>query len=637
MSSLEISKILKNPTVYAKNITIKELENIILQLKEHYYNTDTPLVPDIVYDQLEDVLRERSPKSNALSLIGASVKEAVKLPYPLPSLNKAKAGLGTITKWLEKYHGPYLVAHKLDGISIMYYHKKGSTPQLFTRGNGIEGQNITGILKYIDIGKLVIPDDNNVIAVRGELIMSKKIWDKNYGDKYPNVRNYVSGLANAKHPDVTDLRRLQLIAYQLMTPIMKPSEQFTTLEEWGFNVVSYITTSTLSEDKLLTELNKARDKGPYQIDGLVVTQDVIQPLSSDNPKHSIAFKSSDEVAQTTVIEIQWKASKRSLLIPVIIIEPVMLSGATINKVSAFNAKYVVDNSVGAGALITVVRSGEVIPYIVSVDKPAKTPDLPEVEYEWDETNMNIKLVEINDEVYHSVLVHMAKTLEIDNLGPGTLTKVIEKGFKTPIEVLNMTEDDWKSIPSLGKNAEKIWNNIQKLNKEGVWLSQLMDASNLFEHGIGQRKMQTVLDELPDLLEMVDDSKLLDKLIAIKGIEKITAEKIINGLQDFIDFLNEIPQIHIRDEDSDESDHNVDNINSKLKDLRVVFTGIRDKELEQLITNSGGTVADTVSKTIANQVVVAKDPNAESNKLKTARDLGIKIFSIKSFKDFYNID
>jgi len=634
--SNEIAKIIKNPINYANDISIKELEDLILHLKDKYYNTDSPLVYDLIYDQLEEVLRKRNPKSKALSLIGAPVKEAVKLPFPLPSLNKAKSGEGSIAKWLDKFSGPYMIAHKLDGMSIMYYQKKGSNPQLFTRGNGTEGQNITGILKYIDIGKLKIPSNEDLVVVRGELVMSKKNWDKYYSKDYPNVRNYVSGLANAKHPDITNLRRLELVTYQLMRPILKVSEQFETLEKWGFNVAPYMIADSLDESVLLADLVKSREKGPYQIDGLVITQDVIYSLTVDNPKHSIAFKSDDETAQTTIIEVIWKASKRGLLIPVIVIEPVFLSGATIDKVAAHNAKYIVDHSVGVGAKVTIVRSGEVIPYIVSVDKGAKTPDLPEVEYEWDETNTNIKLVEMNDEVSHSILVHMAKTLNIENLGPGTISKVIEKGFKTPAEVLNMTLDDWQSIPSLGKNAEKIWNSMEKLHNDGVWLSQLMDASNIFEHGIGQRKMQSVLEVFPNLLDMINDKDLLNKLISIKGVENKTAEKIINGLTDFKDFLNDVPQLRIRDEDSESEKQEEKEINTKLKDLRVVFTGIRDKELEQLIENSGGTVADTVSKTIKNQVVVAKDPDAASNKLKTARDLGIKIYSIQSFKVFYNI-
>ena len=640
MSEIDVKEIVKDPIVYGNKISIKELENLIVLLKDYYYNQDNPLVSDIVYDQLEDVLRKRNPKSKVLSLIGASVKEAVTLPFPMPSLNKAKAGMNMLSKWIEKYKGPYVITQKLDGISIMYYYKKGNSPQLFTRGNGIEGQNITGILKYIDIGKVKIPTDEDLVVVRGELMMSKKTWDKYYGKDNPNVRNFVSGLANAKHPNVTDLRKVELVAYQLMKPIMKPSEQFELLNEWGFNVVNYNEISTITEEKLLNELEKARNKGQYQVDGLVIAQDDVYSLTTDNPKHSIAFKSSDEVLQTKVIKVEWKASKRSLLIPVVIIEPVFLSGATISNVSGFNAKYIVDNSIGPGAIITVVRSGEVIPYIVSIDKQAKEPDLPEVEYEWDDTKTNIKLVEMNDEVHHSVLVHMTRTLKIENLGPGTLLKVIELGFRTPAEVLNMTEEDWKSIPSLGKNADKIWINIQKLETKGVKLSQLMDASNLFGHGIGQRKMQSVLDAVPNLLDLVDKMELIDlmdKLVGIKGVEIITAEKIVLGLSDFKKFLDEVPQIRILDEDDDTNGSSNGEINEKLKDLRVVFTGIRDKELETLIVNSGGTVADTVSKTIKNQVVVAKDPNANSNKLKTAKDLDLKIYSIQTFKKAYNID
>jgi DNA ligase (NAD+) len=654
MSNLNINAILADPIKFAETLTVGKLEELITTLKEYYYNTDTPMVPDQIYDQIEDVLRRRSPKSSVLAAIGAPVKDAVNLPYPMPSLNKAKAGEGTTAKWLEKFAGPYVVSHKIDGISVMWYKDKSGKVELFTRGNGIKGQNITGILKYIDIGdenieknvktdKLVNKSNKNNdqedVAVRGELIMPKEVWDKYYVNDSPNVRNFVAGLANAKHPDTTDLKRVQMIAYQLMVPRMAPSEQLKNLQKWGFNVVSYVIQPTLKEAGLQINLETAREQGEYQIDGLVVSQDVNHPLTEENPKYSIAFKSqSDEIAQTKVIKVVWKASKRYLMKPTVMIEPVFLSGGNLTRATGHNAKYISDNKIGPGAMVTIVRSGEVIPYIVSVDKASPTgPDFPDIEYEWDGT-YDIKISEMTEEVSLSILSHMSKTLEIKNLGPGVLKKVIEAGFSTPSEVLNMTYEDWQGIPSLGKNAEKIWNSLAALQTKGVWLSQLMAATSIFEAGVGQRKLQLVMDVYPNLLDMIDQSNILEKLVGIKGIEQKTAVKIVEGVRIFKDFLDDVPHIKLRDEDSDEESNNPDNpnnaTNEDLQGVRVVFTGVRDKALEEWITKSGGTVATGMSKTHKSQILVAKDTTGTSNKLKEARDLGAQIYSLQEFKDTY---
>lgn len=644
LDRVNINDILKNPDETARKLSISDLAELIVLLREYYYNTDTPLVPDAVYDEVEDILRERDPKNKVLSSIGADVKEAVHLPYPMPSLNKAKAGSGIIEKWLSKYPGPYTVSHKLDGISLMFYYNHNQS-SLFTRGNGMMGQNITGMLKYLDLGRQIkIPKQVTDFAVRGEAIMPKKTWDKYYADQFPNVRNWISGVLNSKHPNPTDVKRIQFVSYQVLHPRMKHSEQLKLLNDWGFHVTDYKIEQDLDEAELIEQLDYSRDYGTYQIDGLVIVQDEVFDLTTDNPKHSIAFKNmSDEVAQTIVTDVIWKASKRSILKPTVYIKPVFLSGGKLSKATGHNAKYIKDNKIGPGAVVTIVRSGEVIPYIVEVNKPASKPAMPtDIDYEWTEGGYDIVITEATDEVSLAVLEHMSTTLGIDHLGKGTLKKLVEMGYHRPEEVLNMTLEDWNDVPSLGKNAEKIYASIQKLESRGVDMSQLMNSTSIFPAGIGQKKMQLVLDFYPDLLDIYQQTKnpqnLVTKLIKIKGIESKTAESIVGGLGEFIKFLDLVPQIKIKDESESEEENEIlydSKIEKKIKGIRVVFTGVRDKELESIIQANGGSVANSVVKSMDSkkQILVAKDANAQSNKLNTARSLGIKIYDLEGFRKY----
>ena len=159
--------------------------------------------------------------------------------------------------------------------------------------------------------------------------------------------------------------------------------------------------------------------------------------------------------------------------------------------------------------------------------------------------------------------------------------------------------------------------------------------NLIKGRIGTKILQSVLDEIPDLLEQTNEGNaLLGRLLGIKGIQIKTAQKIVDGLPDFKIFLEAIPDIKIIDFDPEgEGDMDGNGVVVEVfKNMRVIFTGVRDKELEEMITKSGGVVANTIAKTgNLTQIVVAKDPDADSNKLKSARDAGIEIMSLTAFR------
>lgn len=650
---IEFNRLINDPNKYSQLLTIADLERLLLTLKDYYYNTQEPLVPDYVYDEVEDVLREKYPNSKVLALTDTAISKGptVKLPYYMHSQSKAKADSGDMPRWLDKYStNPKLVAHKLDGMSVQFiYDKKitkGSKLKLYSRGQeGINGHDITHIAKYIDLGKYHFPKDIDKVAVRGELIVPNDMWDKHYAATHPHVRNWVAGKINDKHPDKEKehLKRIRFVTYEVLDPRMKPSDQFEKLKEWGFYTVPYlIADKFLSEDDLKKMLIIAEEKGIYQVDGLVISDDAVYqpPTEKDKkPKYSIAFKMQIEGDEADVIvkHVIWQPSKDMLLKPVVVLlNPVHLSGGTLSRATAHNAKYIIENKIGAGAKITIIRSGKVIPYIKHVVRPAPKPDLPDVEYEWAADKINFKLTKKNLAVYHKVLVHMTKHLGIDHLGPGILQKLVDIGYISPADVLNITLEELQKIDGLGKNADKVFASLEKLKTDGVKLAVLMDASNIFPAGVGTRVLQSVLNIIPNLLELPINQKLKHDLTSIKGIQDKTADKIIEGLPAFNTFLDEIPDIRIKDFDSISSDDTeISGSTVEAFDgMRVVFTGVRDKELEELITRSGGVIANGVNKNHPNQVVVAKDPSVDSNKIKAALNLGVNVYSLAEFRNKY---
>jgi len=139
LKGINFDKLVKDPAKYTKLLSIGDLENLLVSLKDYYYNTDQPLVPDFVYDEAEDVLRERKPDSKVLGLTDAKVSKGptVKLPYYMHSQAKAKADSGDIQRWFRKYGGPYVISHKIDGISVELVYdqslKQQTKIKLYTR------------------------------------------------------------------------------------------------------------------------------------------------------------------------------------------------------------------------------------------------------------------------------------------------------------------------------------------------------------------------------------------------------------------------------------------------------------------------------------------------------------------------
>ena len=116
---------------------------------------------------------------------------------------------------------------------------------------------------------------------------------------------------------------------------------------------------------------------PDEIDGIIVSDDKVYPRLSGNPKHSFAFKMvlSDQIAESHVVDVIWTPSKDGYLKPRVQIMPIQLGGVTITYTTGFNAAFIESNKIGIGAIIMLVRSGDVIPYIKSVTTPAEKPKI----------------------------------------------------------------------------------------------------------------------------------------------------------------------------------------------------------------------------------------------------------------------
>ena len=319
-----------------------------------------------------------------------------------------------------------------------------------------------------------------------------------------------------------------------------------------------------------------------------------------------------------------------MLKPRIKIKPVNLAGVEINYVTGFNGKYINDNNIGKGSKLEIIRSGDVIPHIKKVIKSTEA-DMPNVKYKWTETKVDIIVDEDSDDIKYEKLVkyltYFFKTLGVKNMDSKTLEKIIKSKLDSLPKILKAKEKDFLKIDGFQETmANKIYNNIQDKIKN-VKMGTLMTASNIFGKGFGIKKFNIILKKYPNIIiKSPSESKVIDLIIELDGFEKKTAIKFAKGLPKFKLFLKSVPMIKIQKEKHV-------TIGSLLQNKKIVFSGFRDKELEEFIEKQGGQVVGTISKNTS--FLVVKDLDESSSKIAKAEDLNIKILSktlfIKKFK------
>lgn len=627
-----ISEFKKNGIDTLKLLTEKQLETILDETQKAYYNDpENSLLTDNEYDIIKEYMEKKYPKNKVLDQIGAPIqdKNKVKLPYFMASMDKIKPDTNALQKWKDKYSGPYVLSAKLDGISGLY-STENNEQKLYTRGNGEVGQDISHLIPFLKLP--TTPD----ITIRGELIMKKSTFIEKYKDQFSNSRNLVSGLVNQKKMEPEKFKDVDFVAYEVIKPSLKPSEQMKFLEDEEVDEVINETKKNIDNSILSEILVDWRENYEYTIDGVIVENDEIYKRTEDNPKHAFAFKMvlSDQIAEAKVLNVLWAPSKDGYLKPRIQIEPVVLGGAKIEYATAFNAAFVEDNKIGIGALVKLVRSGDVIPHIMEVIEPAQKAKMPDVEYKWNETHVDIILedAEQDETVKEKNIVGFFKGLEVDGLGPGNVKKIIRAGYESVPQIIAMTEEDFLKVDGFKKKmAEKVFKSIHdKIDKAS--LPKIMAVSNIFGRGFGEKRIEPILSKYPDILTSSDsDQEKIDKIKAIKGMEKKTAERFVNNISKFMDFIqvaklqNKLSDIPI-EEPKDES--------HPLYDKTVIITGFRDKELSEQLKSFGAKESSSVTKNTF--AVIVKNKDEDTGKTEAAKEKNIPIYTPDEFREKYDL-
>ncbi len=670
-SSDIISKVESDAYNTATGMPIKALESLVLAASNAYYNTDTPILSDDAFDIIIDVLKQREPDSHVLDRIGATVPadapNKVKLPYHLGSMDKVKPGSRELGSWLGKYHGPYIISEKLDGLSGLLIiqvadDNKTLEMKLYRRGDDDISQEVSHLVSLVNIipstkHKQVIEyirnnnPEKGVLAVRGELIIKKSTFQSKYSTKYPKARSFINGIALSK-PEAfnnqairTMARDIDYVTYSVLDPQpMTQAEQFTLLDKFGFLTAHNTAFQSLDADILQETLLEFKLESQYEIDGIIVADESrIYPLpTSGNPKHAVAFKMrlAEQTATTTVEYVEYNVSKTKLLKPRVKFAPVKIGGDTIMYATGFNAKFIKDNKLGPGAVITIVKSGDVIPYIAEVTKPApKGWQEPEVAYAWNPSGIDAYPTDLSSvpEYLNRELLQFFETMDVAGVKAGTVDKLIDAGFTTINDILNVKAENLISVEGFQiKSAEKLVANIKTAILDKVHpLAIVMNASNKFS-GFGQRKLDAIISGLADNQRVLTGKPRelnLDEITRLEGFQAKTAQAFLTALPEFRTWLAEHPQIRVSVDNMADSEATGPKLTlspglaAYLKQ-NIVFTGFRDESMEAKVVAAGGKIQSGISGTT--HLVVAADLRKGSSKLAKASEKGISVISKAEF-------
>lgn len=648
MPKINTELLLKNPIEYLKDFSVDEIIEYLEYANQQYYNTNKPLFDDDMFDFIKEYAKKLDPKHPFFKTVGAPVNNKVLLPQWMGSLDKIRDDPKALISWKSKYKSPYVISDKLDGISGMFVLNKDSKIELFTRGNGEYGQNVTNILKYLtssygNIDNIISKVNMNSkypLMVRGEFIISKKNWEniKHLGS---NPRNMVAGFVNAKVPNPEVGKYIEFIVYETIEPKKKFHEGLNFAKELGFNVVNFTLKEDITNDILSSYLINRRQESNYEIDGIVVRDDEQHNIvKGKNPKYGFAYKTilTHDRAEVLVYNIEWNVSKDGLIKPTVMFNPVYINNVKIQKATGFNAAFIEKNKLGPGSKVIIIRSGDVIPHIVEIITPSSNgnPSLPEnIPYIWNDTHIDILIKNdvVNDQMKLRQMEHFVKTLDIQHIGPGILKKLFNQGIDTINKLFKITKEDLLLIDGIKeKGAEKIYNSL-KYTLNNVSCEKLMVATNIFGKGFGEKKIKLIVANNPEILEL----KTLTKLNQTEGIGNVTEKQFLANLPKFYIFVKDINfNCSKKQKKTPKSSKDKNNsVQNELKNKKIVFTGFRNKDWEALINNLGGSISSSVSKNT--DIVVAKDLDDKSSKLLKARELGITIYSKDEFMRKYKLE
>jgi len=592
-------------------------EEVYKKICDEAYIAGKPVISDDEYDFLFG--------DNASAMM-PPLGQVVALPVWMGSLNKVKIEKD-FDKWMKKITNKaeyVVVSPKLDGVSALV-----SIDHAYSRGSGNIGSSLDRIFPYVNRTYNTPVVEKPGDYIRGELVIDKITFNDKYSSKFKNSRNFVAGQISKIDSNKDTLKDIHFVPYEWIDSSFVnkyPSEQFQYLHgnpkiinSSGF-IWFKIPVAEITYDYLRDLLNSWSLSLPYDIDGLVIVPDLrYYSIQSGNPVLNIAFKkptSEEENSIVKVLKVDWQISKWGAYKPVVYIEPTLLDGSMISKVTGHNAKTILEKQIGPGAVIRIIRSGKVIPHIVDVLTPSTNVIIPDGKWKGtDIYKISSSPNKKNSKQQIKGLTELFQKIGIKNINSKTIEKLYYTcNLTTFFDIINATPQSIsKCYPIGGKMNKNIIEELAKTKQKPIQAHILVAASGVLGQGIGEQKTSLLLSTLG-----YASVPTLEEILEIEGFAKKTAQMVLKNFPNMQEFIEECKNNNL-------------NIVIYYKNPNrpvICLSGFRDKTLEQMFE-----VKDNVTKDVQYLVVLSQDKITE--KMKKAREYGIEIITRSELLEIFS--
>ncbi|AMM44941.1 DNA ligase [Bacillus phage SP-15] len=611
------------------------LESKIKELSQAYYGGQS-VVTDETFDALVDELRKIDPGNPVLTQVGwgfdVSKSNLTKVTHTygkVGSLDKVKSVRGVVKNLGEKN---LIGTPKLDGLTVVAYYTNGIFTRGVTRGDGTTGQDVTYKIK--DKVPAVIGEFTG--AIRGEFILPLTNWKKFYPDA-PSPRNTASGVINRKSVSDEELSRFEYIVYQVVggnIAFDEKDDMLFWLKDAGFKVVPFGVYPSLKcePEYMKSEIDRMSKELDLPLDGMVLEDNLLVTENGNGRviADQVAYKVQNDTAVARIKSIKWSLTRTGKYTPVAILEPTELSGATIRRASVYNAEYVEKHKLGAGALVTIVRSGEIIPVVLDVIEPSDEalPTHTEDGEPLVREGTDLKLAsESSNHLTRARLIHWIERIgATDGIGGKVLDKVLEELGIDKIQDIYTKDYDVNSLHGLNGFGESTTGKVHEM------FSKLKSP-------ITPKRFLIALG-LPSLA-----GSSAEKLIASVGLDGILEGKVtsstkikgvnknaIGGIVSNIDLIKEIASL-VKFKEVDPAPTTSQEVRFKVALTGKLNNGRKRSELEKLLKENGIGTGDVKSGT---KYLITNNPDPTSSKGKKAKKEGIEIITEDAFLAKYNL-
>ena len=648
---------------------IKQLRDTLNEHGYRYYVLDAPTISDREYDLLNRRLEELEAQhpeevtsDSPTQRIGGKILEgfaSYSHEVPLESLQDVFSGeevaefCQRMNEALEGEEPVYSIEPKVDGLSVALEYREGVFVRGATRGDGRTGEDVTENLKTIRSIPMTLPDKLPRIIVRGEVYMSRAVFEELNAQRelqgrplLANPRNAAAGSLRQLDPKVCAARKLDIQVFNLQLAegkeFVSHQETLDYLASQRFRVIPHKPLSGSAACQAeIARINDERMEYPFDIDGAVVklnslTDRVFLGSTAKSPKWAVAFKYPPEKKYAQVLDIVIQVGRTGVLTPKAVLTPVRLAGTTVTNATLHNQDFITEKDIRIGDTVLVQKAGEIIPEVLEVDH-SKRPDgaepyrLPAVcpvcgaPVRRDEDGAAIRCTgaECPAQLLRN-LTHFASrnAMDIDGCGPAVIQQLVESGMvANPADLYGLTTESVAKLERMGKkSAENLLQAVERSKQND--LSRLIFGLGIRQVGEKAAKVLSAHFRTMDALCAAS----VEELTEINDVGGVTAQCVVDYLtsSQAKDLIARLRAAGVNMESTAEL------VDERFAGMTFVLTGtlsrFERKVAQTQIEERGGKVAGSVSKRTS--YVVAGE--AAGSKRKKAEDLGIPILTEDEF-------